>query len=180
MRNGELVWARGLELNELLDFNRRLPDNVEACLHLRKATYGEVNYDMTHPYAVRPGLMLMHNGTIPQMAPQDPSLSDTSELARLLGELLVGLSDEQASALVRSPAFAKLTAPLIEGSMVVLGDRSGLVRLGRSWHILKTNEWSAAMAGLEVSNVHTWRTKSHGRAGPSWFHWSQIKVPGFS
>lgn len=160
VQNGEVVSARGLEFNELLEYNRRLPTNVEACLHLRKATYGDINHEMAHPYAVRPGLMLMHNGSIPQLAPQNPALSDTSELARLLGDLLAGLSDEQAATMIRSQAFARLTAPLIDGSMVVLMDTGGLVRLGREWHTVKSCEWTGAMTGIDVSNSHTWGEKA--------------------
>jgi predicted glutamine amidotransferase len=100
VQDGQVVRARGLHFEELLDYNRQLPANVEACIHLRKATYGEVNHEMAHPYLVRPGLMLMHNGSIHHLAPQDPSVSDTSELARLLGDLLAGLSDEQAAAMI--------------------------------------------------------------------------------
>ncbi|RZK99903.1 MAG: hypothetical protein EOP36_17680 [Rubrivivax sp.] len=160
VQNGEVVWERGLDFDDLVAYNRRLPAHVEACIHLRKATYGDVNHDMAHPYTVRPGLMLMHNGSIPHLAPQNPALSDTSELARLLGDLLKGLSDEQAAAMVRSPAFARLTAPLIEGSMVVLMDQGGVVRLGRDWHTVKSCEWTGAMTGIEVSNSHTWGEKA--------------------
>ncbi|RZI83409.1 MAG: hypothetical protein EOP38_12780 [Rubrivivax sp.] len=181
VREGEVVWARGLEFDELIEYNRQLPVNVEACLHLRKATYGDVNHDMAHPYVVRPGLMLMHNGSIPDLAPQDPSVSDTSELARLLGDLLAGLTDDQASAMVRSQGFAKLTAPLIEGSMVVLMDKAGLVRLGREWHAVKSAEWNGFMAGIEVSNVHTWCSKARQRrTWPAWLSSWAVRVPGMS
>lgn len=160
VQDGEVVWERGLDFDDLLAYNSRLPAKVEACIHLRKATYGEVNHEMAHPYMVRPGLMLMHNGSIPQLAPQNPAFSDTSELARLLGDLLKDLSDEQTAAMVRSPAFARLTAPLIDGSMVVLMDQGGVVRLGREWHTVKSCEWTGAMTGIQVSNSHTWGEKA--------------------
>lgn len=180
VQDERVVWARGLHFEELLDYNRHLPANVEACIHLRKATYGHVNHDMAHPYQVRPGLMLMHNGSIPHLAPQDPSVSDTAELARLLGDLLAGLSDEQAAAMVRSQGFARLTAPLIEGSMVVLMDKGGLVRLGREWHTVKSCEWPGVMTGIEVSNSHTWGAKARQRNWPSWLSAWQNWVPGLS
>jgi hypothetical protein len=181
VQDRQVVGARGLNFDELLDYNRQLPVNVEACLHLRKATYGEVNHDMAHPYTVRPGLMLMHNGSIHHLAPQDPSVSDTSELARLLADLLSGLSDEQAAAMIRSQGFARLTAPLIEGSMVVLLDKDGLVRLGREWHTVKGCEWTGAMTGIEVSNSHTWGAKAQQRkTWPAWLASWQIRVPGLS
>ncbi|MDI1260678.1 hypothetical protein [Aquabacterium sp.] len=160
VQNDEVVWARGLAFDELVEYNRRLPTHVEACIHLRKATYGDVNHDMAHPYTVRPGLMLMHNGSIAHLAPQNPAFSDTSELARLLGDLLKGLSDDQARDLIRTHAFARLTAPLIEGSMVVLMDKDGVVRLGRDWHTVQSCEWTGAMTGIEVSNSHTWGEKA--------------------
>lgn len=153
---GDVIWARGLHLCELIDHNASLPLDAEVYLHLRRATYGEVSHDMTHPYVVRPGVLLMHNGNIARLAPQDPARSDTSELARLLRDMLSGLSDDQAAALIRSQGFCKLTAPLIDGSMVVLMDRKGAVRLGRDWHTVRAADWSDAMAGVDVSNVHTW------------------------
>ena len=153
---GEVIWARGLLLSELIDHNDRLPLDAEVYLHLRRATYGEVSHDMTHPYVVRPGVLLMHNGNIAHLAPQDTARSDTSELARLLRDMLSGLSDDQAAALIRSQAFRALTAPLIEGSMVVLMDAKGPVHLGRDWHTVQAADWSEAMAGMDVSNVHTW------------------------
>lgn len=161
----EVIWTRGLRLDELIEYNTRLPLDAEVYLHLRRATYGEVNQDMAHPYVVRPGLLLMHNGSIAHLAPPDPSLSDTSELARLLRDMLNGLSDAQASALIRSQGFRALTAPLIEGSMVVLMDAQGPVRLGREWHTVQAADWSDAMAGIEVSNSHTWG-RHNGHHGP--------------
>lgn len=156
MAQGEVIWARGLRLEELIEHNARLPLDAEVYLHLRKATYGEINHDMTHPYVVRPGLLLMHNGSIDHLAPQNPAHSDTFELARLLHDMLDGLSDAQASAVIRSQGFRALTAPLIEGSMVILMDEQGPVRLGRDWHIVQPADWDEAMAGIEVSNSHTW------------------------
>ncbi len=156
LAQGEVVWTRGLDFDELLVHNDRLPLDAEVFVHLRRATFGEVNHDMTHPYVVREGLMLMHNGSIERLAPQDKSLSDTSELARLLRDMLQGLSNTQASSLIRSHGFKVLTAPLIDGSMVVLMDAQGAVRLGREWHTVHAADWSDAMAGVEVSNTHTW------------------------
>jgi hypothetical protein len=153
---GAVVWTRGLALDELIDHNARLPLDAEVYLHLRRATYGEINHDMAHPYVVRQGLLLMHNGSIACLAPPDPSRSDTSELARLLRDMLSGLSDAQASGVIRSQGFRALTAPLIEGSMVVLMDAHGPVRLGREWHRVQAADWSETMAGVEVSNSHTW------------------------
>ncbi|MGE5450492.1 MAG: hypothetical protein ACM3VZ_01440 [Acidobacteriota bacterium] len=155
-QQGEVIWTRGLCLQGLIDHNARLPLNAEVYVHLRRATYGEVNHDMAHPYVVRPGLLLMHNGSIAHLAPPDPARSDTSELARLLHDMLSGLSDAQASALIRSQGFRALTAPLIEGSMVILMDSQGPVRLGRDWHRVQSGDWSEDMAGMEVSNSHTW------------------------
>ncbi len=153
---GQVSCARGLQLADLIDHNACLPVDAEVYLHLRRATYGAVNHDMTHPYVVRQGFLLMHNGSIDCLAPLDTALSDTSELARLLHDMLNGLSDAQASAVIRSNGFRALTAPLIEGSMVVLMDANGPVRLGREWHAMQASDWSQAMAGVEVSNTHTW------------------------
>ncbi len=162
---GEVLCDRGLCLDGLLAHNASLPLNAEIYLHLRRATYGEVNHDMTHPHVVRPGLLLMHNGSIDRLAPADPRRSDTHELARLMRDMLQGLSDAQAAALVRSQGFRLLTAPLIEGSMVVLMDAQGPVRLGRDWHTVQAADWSEAMAGVEVSNAHTWGRQLGKQAG---------------
>jgi predicted glutamine amidotransferase len=53
-----------MAFDELLAFNRQLPLDAEAYLHLRKATYGRICHDLAHPYLVREGLLLMHNGSI--------------------------------------------------------------------------------------------------------------------
>jgi hypothetical protein len=151
-----LVWARGLDVEALISRNAGLPLDAEVYLHLRRATHGDVNHEMAHPFEVRPGLLLMHNGSIDCLAPQDTEVSDTAELARLLRDMLGGLSDAQAGALIRSRGFEALTAPLIDGSMVLLLDAQGAVRLGRSWHAVRREEWDEAMAGIEVSNTHTW------------------------
>ena len=162
-----VVWARGLQFDELIAHNAQLPFGTEVYIHVRKATYGHVNQEMAHPYWVRDGLMLMHNGTIKHLAPQDAALSDTSELARLLRDMLQGLDDGQAAALIRSQGFKALTAPLVLGSMVVLLDRHGPVRLGRAWHVVQHHEWDGAMPGIEVSNTHAWVPKG-GAPRPPW------------
>jgi Glutamine amidotransferases class-II len=151
---------RGMRFEDLAEINRTLPRDAEVYLHVRKATYGEIHQDMAHPYEVRPGLMLMHNGTIHHMAPKDPRISDSCELARTLRNMLEGLSDGQAATLLRSAGFRRLTAPLIEGSVVVLQDAWGAVRLGRDWHTVRSEDWHPEMAGIEVSNTHAWRPGS--------------------
>lgn len=153
---GHVVWHRGLHLADLIEHNAHLPLEAEVYLHLRRATYGEVNHEMAHPYVVRDGLMLMHNGNLDHLAPKNPAHSDTFELARLLRDMLLGLTDAQAAQLIRSQGFKALTAPLIEGSMVILMDTQGAVRLGRAWHLVQAGDWSESMAGIEVSNTHTW------------------------
>lgn len=160
VEDGKVTWARGLKLSELIAYNAQLPLDTEVYLHVRKATYGHVNEEMAHPFFVRDGLMLMHNGTISHLAPQDVALSDTSELARLLRNMLEGLDDTQAAALIRTQGFQRLTAPLVHGSMVVLLDRQGAVRLGRAWHTVQQHEWDGAMPGIDVSNTHAWVPKS--------------------
>lgn len=154
--DGELRVARGLSLQGLIAHNAGLPLDAEVYLHLRRATRGEVNHDMTHPFVVRPGLLLMHNGNIDRLVPQDPAHSDTFELARLLKDMLKGLSDAQAADMLRSQGFRALTEPLIDGSMVVLMDALGPVRLGRDWHTVAAAEWSETMDGVQVSNANTW------------------------
>src|SRR6218665_3673030 len=158
--HGGLVWARGLSYDELIAHNARLPLDTEVYLHLRRATHGDVNHDMAHPFVVHPGLLLMHNGSIDCLAPQDTEVSDTAELARMLRDMLSGLSAAQVTSLIRSQGFRALTAPLIEGSMVLLLDAEGVVRLGRAWHTVRREDWDEAMAGVEVSNTHTWGERS--------------------
>ena len=156
LHGDEPVWSKGLALQELLSHNAALPEAAEVYLHLRRATHGVVNQDLAHPFLVRSGLLLMHNGSIEHLAPRDPGLSDTAMLAQSLRDMLTGLSAAQAAALLRSQGFASLTAPLIHGSMVVLLDPLGAVRLGREWHVVQDGQWHGAMAGIEVSNTRTW------------------------
>jgi glutamine phosphoribosylpyrophosphate amidotransferase len=174
VEGGKVLWSRGLKLSELIVHNAQLPLDTEVFLHVRKATVGEVNEEMAHPYWVRDGLMLMHNGTIRHLAPSDRSRSDSFELARLLRDMLQGLDDAQAAALIRSSGFLALTAPLVQGSMVVLLDRHGAVRLGRDWHTVQAHEWDGAMPGIEVSNTHAWVPKSARR--PGWRQWAHHGV----
>lgn len=173
---GRLTWAKGMAFDELLAFNRQLPLDAEAYLHLRKATYGRICHDLAHPYLVREGLLLMHNGSIHHLAPSDPAQSDTAELARLLRDMLAGLDDTQAQALLRSEGFGRLMAPLVQGSMVVLFDAQGAVRLGRDWHTVQTHEWDGEMPGIQVSNTHAWAPKPGLGRPPAgrwrWLSWA--------
>ncbi|RRS05229.1 hypothetical protein EIP75_06635 [Aquabacterium soli] len=153
---GRVVWERGLRLQDMLDHNARLPLDTEVYLHLRRATHGDVNHDMAHPFVVHPGLLLMHNGSIAHLAPHNTAISDTAELARMLRDMLAGLDQNQVAGLIRTQGFQALTAPLIDGSMVVLMDGQGPVRLGRAWHTVQREQWHDAMVGIEVSNSHTW------------------------
>lgn len=159
---GGPAWRKGMALDELLAMNEHLPIETEAYLHLRQATYGPVHEHMAHPHVVREGLLLMHNGSIHHLAPRDPAVSDSAELASALRDLLAGLDDVQAAALLRSEGFRRLTAPLIQGSMVVLIDAQGVVRLGRDWHRVRQGEWHGDMQGVAVSNVHAWTPLSMG------------------
>lgn len=159
-----LVWAKGLDVEALITHNTSLPLDAEVYLHLRRATHGDINREMAHPFEVRPGLLLMHNGSIDCLAPQDTAVSDTAELVRLLRDMLAGLSGAQAGRLIRSQGFQALTATLIQGSMVLLLDAQGPVRLGRAWHAVRREEWDEAMAGIEVSNTHTWGEHSAAQA----------------
>jgi hypothetical protein len=159
---GGPAWRKGMTLDELLACNDCLAIETEAYLHLRQATYGPVHAEMAHPHVVRDGLLLMHNGSIHHLAPRDPAVSDSAELATALRDLLAGLDAEQAAALLRSEGFRRLTAPLIQGSMVVLIDAQGAVRLGRDWHRVRQGEWHRDMQGVNVSNVHAWTPLSMG------------------
>jgi hypothetical protein len=163
---GRLHTSKGLALGGLLRHNATLPPQAEVYLHLRKATYGPANQALAHPYRVRDGLLLMHNGSIEHLAPTDPALSDTAMLALLLRDMLAGLSGEQAGVLIRSDGFTRLIAPLIHGSMVVLLDARGAVRLGRDWHAVRPGEWDDAMRGIEVSNTRTWLNPFPAEAAP--------------
>lgn len=157
---GRPLHARGMSLQTLLEHNAALPPHAEVYLHLRKATYGPVCQALAHPHTVRAGLLLMHNGSIDHLAPRDPSRSDTQELAQALGDLLTGLSDAQAARLLRSQGWARLVAPLIEGSAVVLLDAWGSVRLGRAWHRVDAAHWDASMQDIEVSNLSNWQAQT--------------------
>ncbi len=171
VRAGQVESARGMALAELVEYNAGLALDLEVYLHLRRATYGAVNQQMTHPYRVRDGMLLMHNGSIHPLAPVDQAVSDSAELARLLADLLDGLDDVQAGVLLRSEGFRRLTEPLVAGSMVVLFDRDGAVRLGRDWHVVQGHEWDGAMPGIEVSNIHAWTPKCELRR-PAWRQWA--------
>jgi predicted glutamine amidotransferase len=157
LHDGRPAHARGMGLEALLEHNARLPLHSEVYLHLRKATYGGVCATLVHPHPVRDSLLLMHNGSIDHLAPCDPTRSDTVELAHALRDLLAGLSDEQAARLLRSQGWARLIAPLIDGSSIVLLDAWGSVRLGRAWHRVDASRWDASMVGIEVSNLKHWQ-----------------------
>lgn len=166
-RGEQLVWDRGLGFDGLLQLNASLPTDAEVYLHLRQATYGRVTTEMAHPFAVTPGLLLMHNGSLHPLAPDDAANSDTWELARLLRSLLGGLSEAQAASLLRSEGFAKLTAPLLDGSMVVLLDKRGAISLGRPWHTVGREEWEWPVAGIDVSNTYAWTPQCAALLAPT-------------
>ncbi|PXW94420.1 hypothetical protein C7444_114119 [Sphaerotilus hippei] len=165
VQRGQLIRSRGMAFEELVDHNAGLPDDTEVYVHLRHATRGAICPDMAHPYVVRDGLMLMHNGTLTHLALRDAAVSDTCEFAALLRDMLSGLSDAQAAALIRSQGFSRLLAPMVDGSMVVLLDEQGAVRLGRGWHQLQPGDWHDTMTGLEVSNDRRW-SRLHEVAAP--------------
>lgn len=158
---GRLQCCRGLSYPGLMAANTALPRHAQVYLHLRKATCGHVNESMTHPLVVRPGLLLMHNGTFPGLVPggADSDKSDTWELARLLRDLTSGMSDVQVQHLIRSEGFRRLSAVFMQRNVVVLQDEQGSVRLGRAWHRVTEDEWDASMVGVEVSNRHAWTPK---------------------
>lgn len=49
-----------------------------------------------------------------------------------------------------------------KGSMLVLMDVQGAVRLGREWHQVHAADWHVDMTGIEVSNLHTWGRQADG------------------
>lgn len=154
---GRAVTTRGMSLDELQAHVAALPVREEVLIHLRRATHGPVNLEMAHPIEVCPGIVLMHNGRIDSLAAPDNAVSDTYELARLLGQWLAPLPPPAASRVLRGEGFSRLLAPVIGDSMVVLADSRGWLRLGRAWHLVTAQDWQdRAMHGIEVSNRHTW------------------------
>lgn len=156
-RAGRCVSTRGMGLDQLQAHVAALPPREEVLIHLRRATHGPIDLSMAHPFEVCPGMVLMHNGRIDALAPTNGAVSDTHELARLLGQWLAPLPAAAASRVLRSEGFARLLAPVLGDSMVVLADARGWLRLGRPWHWVEPGDWhEPAMHGLAVSNRHTW------------------------
>lgn len=159
LSTGVLVTCRGMTLDELLAANQNLPADCEVIVHLRKATVGDVNLRMTHPFWVRPSLILFHNGTINSSVPLPEGKSDSWSLARTIRARLAGMNREQSAGFVRSDAFAREANEIVGGSMAVLFDHRGVVAFGRHWHTVGAREWCPEMAGMKVSNVTAWSPK---------------------
>lgn len=59
-------------------FIRRLPDDDrDLAIHFRWRTHGATDLENCHPYMVKPGLAMMHNGILAHGNAADPSKSDT-------------------------------------------------------------------------------------------------------
>ena len=174
LRDGVPVHDKGMDLDGLLALYAALPLEQEVYIHLRQATFGPVTHDMAHPFVVREGLLLMHNGSIGALAPSDGRRSDTAELARLLGDLLQDMDAVQSARFIRSEALARLLSPLIGQSRLVLLDAEGAVRLGKAWHTVAQPEWSAQMHGIEVSNIHAWQPRCR-RTLAQWWQTVQVR-----
>ena len=157
---GGLYVERGMSLDSLLARCQALPVDVEVFLHLRKATAGIITDEMAHPYIVRHGMLLMHNGTISNLVPPCRIKSDSWALARLLGDMLQSLSDVQSAHLIRTEGFAAMLSALIAPSRVVLLDTYGAVLFGQGWHTVSADEWSAEMDGILVSNTTAWTPRN--------------------
>lgn len=156
-QGGRCVATRGMALDTLQAHVADLPAREEVLIHLRRATHGPVTLAMTHPFAVCPGTLLMHNGRIDSLAHPEDAVSDTWELARRLGLWLGALSAPAASRVMRSAGFARQLEPILGDSLVLLADARGWLRLGRAWYTVQAADWhETAMHGIEVSNRHTW------------------------
>lgn len=161
-----LVVDRGMDFDELVRTLGTLPAQLEVHVHLRYATSGRVNLDMTHPFVVRPGLVLMHNGVIPELEPKGEHLdkSDTWNLARLLRQRFDAMSDDEVSRSIRQVEFRTWLERLAGGSMVVLHDVREALCFGRRWYEMTEDDWDDEMAGMEVSNHYGWRPRGARRA----------------
>lgn len=160
LTEGTLIARRGMTLDELLLANDSLPPESEVIVHLRKATVGDIRREMTHPFWVRPGLALFHNGTIGRTAPLPVGKSDTWQLARCLHAILAGRGERQWADFIRTDEFSKAIKGLLGCSMAVLLDRHGALTFGRQWHRLTPQEWCAGMTGMDVSNTTAWRPRA--------------------
>jgi hypothetical protein len=114
---------------------------TEIVFHARIATAGSINLKNTHPFTVRPGTLLFHNGILREVKCDiDSSMSDTWHYARSLEPLLEAapgiLQNEEFIAHV--DAYAKKEASKfvimdVDGTTIIFNDKAGVKRDG-NWY----------------------------------------------
>lgn len=142
MRKGMLTLAESYSL-----YRRLLANGVETmALHWRFATGGARNGDNCHPYAVRPGLVMMHNGVLTQVR-RTAELSDTRcFIANHLRPALRGQPD-----LINDPGFRKEL-----GAWIGPANKLLFWQAGRSEPIIINEGRGVWHRGRWMSNLYAW------------------------
>lgn len=153
---GDMHVRKGLEYKEFWSVYKRVEDrNLEAVIHFRLRTKGDIDFENCHPYKVAEGLHFIHNGTLTRVPHTNPAMSDTWHFANVILKPLIevnGVARPDMSDLIRSPGFRVLMNEFANTSnKLVLVDREGPVIYGDvALHWVKTPD------GLLVSNSYAW------------------------
>jgi hypothetical protein len=128
-------------------YRRLLANGVETmALHWRFATSGARDYDNCHPFVVRPGLAMMHNGVLTQVRRRG-QLSDTR----------VFVADVLRPALRREPELLDDPSALREmGRWIGPGNRLLFWQQGKPEPIIINEHHGVWWKGRYFSNTYAW------------------------
>ena len=143
--SGELHVQRVLprSLDEARAFLKALPDGdgPVAC-HWRMRTHGHIDLENCHPYEVKPGVYLAHNGILHTGNDADPSKSDTWHfIRRYLAHLPVDV--------LHDPAFGEMLGGFIRNNRFAIMSEDGRLT------VINRNQ-GVETHGVWFSNTYAW------------------------
>lgn len=124
-RDGSIAIERGFgkdALAGLLDCYRKFEDR-ELVIHCRIGTSGDLSIKNTHPFEVRPGLYLFHNGVLDVDCSADKSYCDSYHAAKAIGN---GLGDVSLAEAFRDDAYVSALEDYAHTSRLVLASAEGV------------------------------------------------------
>jgi hypothetical protein len=126
---------------EALEFIRKF-DGMEAAVHWRMRTHGDIDLLNCHPYEIRRGLYLMHNGVLATGNRKDTTKSDTWHYIRDY------LSVFPTNMLFLPQVVAMIEAHIGSGNKFILMDKHQSVIVGKPRGVQYKDAW--------LSNTYAW------------------------
>ena len=130
---------------------------TDAAIHFRMATHGTITTDNVHPFKVKGGSYLMHNGILSKYAPSKGTAEPVSD-TRIFVERFVNPMVEKHGK-VLPDAIAKEAT----GQAILTMDRTGeLIRIGTSWIKYQELHFSNTYAWDAPDSICTWKSYKYG------------------